>query len=115
MKKSAYKQFFKALANDTRLAILAELKKKPRSVGDIAITTGFEQSRISHNLKILETWGFISATRDGKKRIYALDDVHVRPLLEDIDDYMKTYEKRLCTCGILAGKKTCPHMKSEKR
>lgn len=115
MNGEAYRLFFRALANDTRLDIIENLKKRPMSVGELAKAAGFEQSRISHNLRILETWGFVTANRRGKNRIYALDDGSIRPILDGIDRYMETYEQRLATCGILQGKKTCPHMAADTR
>lgn len=58
MKETSYKLFFRAFSNKTRSEIINMLRKNPRSVSDIVRKTGFEQSRVSHNLKCLIDCGF---------------------------------------------------------
>jgi len=104
MKELSYKLFFKAFSNNTRFEIIRLLKKGPKSVTEICKELGFEQSRVSHNLKCLENCGFVSSKRNGKNKIYSLDKKHILPILENIDKHIERYNKRLESCGILRGK-----------
>ncbi|MFH1586533.1 MAG: metalloregulator ArsR/SmtB family transcription factor [Candidatus Diapherotrites archaeon] len=97
----AYRLFFKSFSNRTRFEIIQLLRKDPRNVTEICKATGFEQSRISHNLKCLEDCGFVSPKKDGKKRIYSLDGKYIAPILDDIDKYIERYGKGLKSCGRL--------------
>jgi ArsR family transcriptional regulator, zinc-responsive transcriptional repressor len=111
MKKISYEFFFKALSNGTRLGIIHDLRKGPKNVSQLSRNLGFEQSRVSHNLRILETWGLLSSRRDGKNRVYSLDEKHLIPILDNIDGYLGSYKAKLCSCGILNGNNKCQHMK----
>jgi DNA-binding transcriptional ArsR family regulator len=101
MKYLSYKLFFKALANKTRFEIIRVLRKGPKSVTELVRETGFEQSRISHNLKCLIDCGFVENNRDGKQVIYSLNEETIKPLLELIDKHIIKYEKHLKKCGII--------------
>lgn len=101
MKELSYKLFFKAFSNKTRFEIISELRKGPKSVSDIIKGTGFEQSRISHNLKCLINCGFVENNRSGKQVIYSLNKETVKPLLELIDTHIGKYAKHLVKCGIV--------------
>ena len=103
----AYKLFFRALSNETRFRIVELLfREGPKSVKEICENLGFEQSRVSHNLKCLVACGFVNVKQDGKSRIYSLDD-SISMVIRRIDQHLKKYGKRLESCGILRGKKTC--------
>lgn len=101
MKEKSYDLFFKAFSNNTRFEIIKLLRKKPMSVSEIIEKTGFEQSRISHNLKCLESCGFVDAKQNGKQRIYELDKKHIIPILKEIDKHLQSYNKRLVSCGVI--------------
>jgi len=105
MKELSYKLFFKAFSNKTRFEIIRLLKKCPKSVTEICKELGFEQSRVSHNLKCLENCGFVSSKRNGKNKIYSLDKKHILPILDNIDKHIERYNRRLESCGILEVKK----------
>ncbi len=105
MMEEAYRLFFKSFSNRTRFEIIQLLRKRPMNVTEICDATGFEQSRVSHNLKCLEKCGFVSCKRDGKKRIYSLDGKYITPILDDIDKYIERYGKGLKICGLLNEKK----------
>jgi DNA-binding transcriptional ArsR family regulator len=44
---------------------------------------GMTQSAVSHQLRLLRQLGLVTATRQGKKMIYALYDEHVAMLLDE--------------------------------
>ena len=104
MRELPYRLFFKAFSNKTRFEIIKLLRKKPRSVNEICKLLGFEQSRVSHNLKCLEACGFVSSRWNGKNKIYSLDNKHIIPILENIDKHIERYSKRLRSCGVLKNK-----------
>jgi len=103
--------FFRALSNSTRFGIIQLLRKGPKSVTEICSELGFEQSRVSHNLKSLVACGFVHCAWKGKNRIYSLDRKHILPILRNMDRHIEKYGKRLDECGVLKGKKTCKFVK----
>lgn len=101
MKDLSYKLFFKAFSNKTRFEIINMLRKGPKSVSEVIRETGFEQSRISHNLKCLIACGFVENNRNGKQVIYSLNKETVKPLLELVDKHIGKYSAHLRQCGIV--------------
>ena len=72
---------FKALADPTRLRILALLFEGERGVSDIAEHLEVSQSAVSHQLRILRTLDIIRYRKDGREVFYQLADDHVRDIL----------------------------------
>lgn len=107
MNEISYKMFFKAFSNKTRFEIIQILRKGPRNVTEICKDLGFEQSRVSHNLKCLVACGFVYSRQEGKNRVYSLDEKYTLPILKNIDKHLRRYSERLEVCGILEGRKTC--------
>ena len=101
MNELPYKMFFKAFSNKTRFEIIKILKSGPRNVNEIVDETGFEQSRVSHNLRCLENCGFVNKKANGKNKIYELDKKHILPILKEVEKHLKEYNKRLEYCGEL--------------
>ncbi|MEM4663237.1 MAG: hypothetical protein QXM75_04405, partial [Candidatus Diapherotrites archaeon] len=56
--------------------------------GELCKKTKCEQTNISHQLKLLERCKIVSSRRDGKKRIYSLND-DIRLLIKQADKYIK--------------------------
>jgi len=98
---NAYCLFFKALSNESRIAILNLLKKGPRSVNEISEKLGFEQSRVSHNLACLAFCGFVVSKRDGKNKVYSLNTKTVQPLLDLVDRHIEKHARNLRECKML--------------
>ncbi|MBI2575477.1 winged helix-turn-helix transcriptional regulator [Candidatus Woesearchaeota archaeon] len=84
--------FFKAISNKTRCAIIKLLMKRPGSVTEICQKSGFEQSRVSHNLKCLELCGFVNARYKGKNRLYSLHP-EMSSILKAIDKHLVKYRR----------------------
>jgi DNA-binding transcriptional ArsR family regulator len=97
----SHKLLLRAIANETRFAIISLLKENSFTVGEIVEKLGFEQSRVSHNLKCLVDCGFVNAEQDGRNRIYALDDKTVRPMLQLMERHVERYKNHLVACRIL--------------
>ena len=96
----AYKLFFGTLANHTRLKIVNSLRDGKKNVTEICKATGFEQSLVSHHLKMLEYHGMVFVEKKGKYRYYQLNSKTIKPLLELIDAHLKAY-----CCKILMGER----------
>ncbi|MBD3354741.1 metalloregulator ArsR/SmtB family transcription factor [Candidatus Woesearchaeota archaeon] len=99
MKCHAYNMFFETIANKTRLAILEALQKKPMSVTDICKSINQEQSKVSHNLKLLTECHFIDVKQKGKKRIYSLNKETIIPLMDLVKKHVEKYCSKECTRG----------------
>lgn len=109
MMDESYIMFFKALSNPGRAAIVGCLRQKRRSVSQICDATGFEQSRVSHQLKMLSALGLLNSERDGRRIYYCLD-ADAKDALKSMEKFLKRYGEKLCSCGILLGKSHCRHM-----
>ncbi|MFW5713343.1 MAG: ArsR/SmtB family transcription factor [Brevefilum sp.] len=72
---------FKALADPTRLRILALLFEGERGVSDLADHLAVSQSAVSHQLRILRTLDIVRYRKDGREVFYSLADDHVRDIL----------------------------------
>ncbi len=64
----------RALADPTRLRLLALLQAEELSVNEIQEVTGMGQSRISTHLGQLQDAGMIHARREGKRTFYGLNE-----------------------------------------
>jgi predicted transcriptional regulator len=65
-------EFFKTLADRTRLDIIGHLAGKPSSVEDLADLLGLNASTVSHHLARLSGVGLVSAKAEGYYSIYSL-------------------------------------------
>ena len=99
--ENLHRLFFKAFSNKTRLEIIELLRNKPLTVTEICEKTGFEQSRISHNLRCLEYCGFVKVSKYGNYRIYSLDEETIAPIVDLFEKHIKKYQKRLEECKII--------------
>ena len=94
--------FFSTLANPTRLAIIEALVEKSMSVNQIVQELGQEQSMISHNLKHLVNCHFVHVKRDGKSRVYSVNNTTVAPLMKVVETYYHNFclDGRACHLNI---------------
>lgn len=75
---------FKVVSDSTRLSILILLKERARNVSEIVDALEMEQSAVSHQLRVLREARLVRAVRDGKSRIYHLDDDHIFSVLNQV-------------------------------
>lgn len=94
-----HERFLKTLANPTRFSIVLALRDSPRNVSELTGLVGKEQTTVSQNLKRLLECGFVSREKDGKHRIYSLNDETIDPLLNLIDRHTEQYCQPLCDGG----------------
>lgn len=80
---AALAELFKLLGDPTRARILyALLEAGELCVCDLAETVDAGESTVSHALRLLRTAGVVRNRREGRRVYYALDDAHVRMLLD---------------------------------
>jgi ArsR family transcriptional regulator len=73
---------FKVFGDSTRLRIMYALSDGELSVTEIAAALAMEQSTISHQLRVLRHNKLVRVRREGKLLYYALDDEHVKKIIE---------------------------------
>ena len=69
--------FCKALADETRQAILRMLLQGEMCVSDIVDAFGLSQPTISHHLGLLKSMGLVSSRKEGKQVYYAINRENV--------------------------------------
>jgi ArsR family transcriptional regulator len=74
---------FKALADPTRLRIMLLLRQRELCVCELMFILGMEQSRISHQMRVLRDAGIAEDVRDGRWIIYRVPE-EARTLLEGL-------------------------------
>jgi ArsR family transcriptional regulator len=80
---------FKALSDPTRLRIVRLLLERDLCVCELMYILNMEQSRISHQLRILRDADLVEDTRDGKWIIYRIPDSLRKTLMPLINLYLK--------------------------
>lgn len=73
---------FKALADPTRVRIIAALFHTELCVDDLVQLLGMSQSAISHQLRLLRHMHLVQYRKVGKHSFYRLDDDHVRDMFQ---------------------------------
>ncbi len=77
-------QFFKVLANKSRLKILGLLANEERSVGELATLLNLREPTISHHLSEMRTLGLVDVQANGNVRIYKLNTTFLEGMSTDI-------------------------------
>lgn len=78
---STLAEMFKALADPTRVRLIAALAAAELNVSDLTVLLGMEQSAVSHQLSALRRRRLVKRRRRGRQMYYSLDDDHVHDLL----------------------------------
>jgi DNA-binding transcriptional ArsR family regulator len=65
---------FRALADPSRLQILAAICDQERSVQEICDRTGLQQGNVSKHLQLMKNAGVVACRRDGVWRYYRVID-----------------------------------------
>lgn len=95
--------FFRTLANPTRLEILEILREGPKSVTEIAKALNKEQSLISHSLRPLLKCRFVFVERIGKRRIYYLNKETMEKVFKAFSYHVEKYCPNKGECLAEAG------------
>lgn len=92
---------FHALSDETRLALLEELKDGERCVCELTEAMKAGQSRLSFHLKVLKDAGLILDRREGRWMYYAINP----EAIEELEELVKTL-KRAARSGA-SGRRCC--------
>jgi len=92
---------FHALSDETRLALLDQLKGGERCVCELTDAMEASQSRLSFHLKVLKDAGLVKDRREGRWMYYSLSDQVIEELEELVDTLKKAVrsvrsEERCC-------------------
>ncbi|BFM41045.1 metalloregulator ArsR/SmtB family transcription factor [Synechocystis sp. LKSZ1] len=74
--------FFKMLAEVSRLEIVCALKQGPLTVSQIIEQTGLGQANVSKHLKLLTNAGILSRTQQGVNVVYEIANPVIFPLCD---------------------------------
>ncbi len=74
-------EFYKIMADYTRMKIIYALTKKELCVGDIAEIVDMSQTAVSYQLRILRGARLVKYRRVGKMIFYSIDDEHVGDII----------------------------------
>jgi DNA-binding transcriptional ArsR family regulator len=99
---------FNAVADVHRREILDVLIPGEQAVGAIVDELSLSQPQVSKHLRVLHEVGLVTCRAEGRRRLYSLDPVHLRPLrdwvtkyeraindrLDRIDDYLKELQRQ---------------------
>ena len=87
---TALTELFKLLGDPTRLRILYALVEVGElCVCDLSAVVGAPESSVSHALRLLRMAGVVRARRAGRMAYYAIDDHHVRLVLDLAAEHLR--------------------------
>ncbi len=82
-----YGEKLEALAPPTRRAVFERLAKGAASVGEIAAGLPVSRPAVSQHLRVLKDAALVTETRDGTKRVYAIDSQGLAELRDYFDRF----------------------------
>lgn len=88
------------VSEETRHALLDELRKGERSVGQLVAALQDEQSNVSHHLGTLREAGLVACRRDGRHQHYRLADAEVAKVLEQVESLAARLEQLAYTTSL---------------
>lgn len=86
---------FNAIAEPRRRHILDLLTEGEKSVNDIVVELPVSQPQVSKHLKVLKDVGLVKSRTEGRKRLYRLDALALKPVHDWIKDYERLWNERL--------------------
>ncbi|KGX93768.1 ArsR family transcriptional regulator [Pontibacillus halophilus JSM 076056 = DSM 19796] len=85
-----FNEAFKALSDPTRREILALLRERDRTAGEIAESFNMKQPSISHHLKILKAAQLVLDERNGQHIVYSINTTVVQEVMKWFMDLYQT-------------------------
>ena len=86
---------FNAIAEAHRREILDALMAGEKAVGAIVDDLSMSQPQVSKHLRVLSEVGLVRCRADGRRRLYRLEPVRLRPLQEWLAKYEQAWNDRL--------------------
>jgi ArsR family transcriptional regulator, cadmium/lead-responsive transcriptional repressor len=100
-------KYFRALGDPTRVRILALLRERERSVGELVAALGAAQPRVSNHLACLRWCGFVETRREHRTVHYRLADERVGALLDLGDALLADNADHVAACRRIDGRPPC--------
>ncbi len=83
---------FNAVAEPRRRQILDVLAGGERPVNDLVGLLGLAQPQVSKHLRVLREVGLVESRDQGRRRIYRLNGLPLRPIHEWVKNYQQSWE-----------------------
>jgi len=90
LKYESRAKIIKAIAHPTRLFIIEELHKTPKTVGDLTTMIGCDLSTMSKHLSVLKNAGIVADARNGTSIIYRLKTPCLLNFIGCVEDVIET-------------------------
>jgi DNA-binding transcriptional ArsR family regulator len=85
---------FTAIAGSHRRGILDVLVGGERPVGELVEVLQLAQPQVSKHLRVLSDVGLVQSRAEGQRRLYRLDQQHLRPLHDWLEKYDQFWNGR---------------------
>jgi DNA-binding transcriptional ArsR family regulator len=86
---------FNAIAEAHRREILDALMAGEKAVGAIVNDLSMSQPQVSKHLRVLSEVGLVKCRAEGRRRLYRLESVRLRPVQEWLVKYEQAWNARL--------------------
>ena len=86
---------FNAIAEAHRREVLDALIAGEKAVGEIVSDLSMSQPQVSKHLRVLSEVGLVRCRAEGRRRLYRLEPVRLRPLQEWLAKYEQAWNERL--------------------
>jgi DNA-binding transcriptional ArsR family regulator len=103
--QSALNRTFFALSDPTRRGILERLGRGPATIGELAQPFGLTLNGVKKHLMILEEVDLVVTAKVGRARECQLGPAHLEGATEWIDDYRRTWQRRMDRFGSYVERK----------
>src|SRR5213083_1061974 len=94
-RSSTTSDVFNAIAEAHRRDILDTLMTGEKAVGAIVDDLSMSQPQVSKHLRVLSEVGLVRCRAEGRRRLYRLEPVRLRPLQEWLVKYEQAWNDRL--------------------
>ena len=94
-RSSTTSDVFNAVAEARRREILDALMTGEKAVGEIVDDLSMSQPQVSKHLRVLSEVGLVRCRAEGRRRLYRLEPVRLRPLHEWLANYEQAWNDRL--------------------
>ena len=85
---------FNAVAEPRRRQILDLLVGGERPVNDLVHALGLPQPQVSKHLRVLREVGVVDVRDEGRRRLYRLDGMALKPIHDWVKAYERTWSER---------------------
>jgi DNA-binding transcriptional ArsR family regulator len=96
---------FFALSDPTRRGILERLGRGPATIGELAKPLGLTLNGVKKHVGILEDVDLVVTAKVGRARECQLGPAQLEDATEWIDDYRRTWQRRLDRFGVYVERK----------